>query len=108
MTHLSPRYRRRRTPQQHLEFRAAQERRIARRWEREVAERQGDETRRDRVAEVTIRDSHRPTTVVRIEARLTRSARGWGRRLVWENGKRVGKRRFGIRGVCQLLGKLIE
>jgi hypothetical protein len=108
MNHLSPRYRRRRTPQQQREFRAAQQRRIERRWKAALAGATAGADRRDRVSEVTIRDTHRPMVVVRLEARMTRGGRRWGRRAVYENGRRVGARRLGLRAIGELLAGVLS
>jgi len=53
------------------------------------------------VVELTIRDSHRPMRVVRMEAE--EGDRGWGRWMVTESGARVGRRRFGRRAVGELI-----
>jgi hypothetical protein len=107
MTHLSWRYRRRRTPQQEREFREAQRRRIARRWEREREQRAGEPVRQTRVVEFPIRDTHRPFALIRIEAQPTQ--RAWGRWQISENGALVANgRRFGCRQVAELLAAWLQ
>jgi len=104
MNYLSPRYRRRRTPLQRREFLAAQARRIAKRWARKQAARAGEPVRKDRVTEITIRDTHRPQMVLRLRARPTRL--GWTRRTVEENGATVPGR-FGLVAIAKLLARVI-
>ena len=61
-----------------------------------------------RVVEVTVRDSCRPRTVLRLASDLTRDGRAWGRWEAWANGARVGKRRIGRRRIAELLAGLLE
>jgi hypothetical protein len=100
------RYRGRRTPQQERDFRSAQRRRIERRWERVREARAGERVRETRVVEVTIRDSHRPMTTIRMETQ--ERERGWGRFAVWQQGARIGARRFGRSGIAELLARWLE
>ena len=98
MMHLSFRYRRRRTPQQMREFRAAQARRIAKRWEKAQAKKASEPIRKTRVTEITVRDTVLPMRTIRIVRDPT--ARGWGRATVYENDARlprkVGARQLGL------------
>ena len=104
MKHLSFRYRGRRNAQQKKEFREAQAARIAKRWDRERAAHAGDPIRIDRVTELVIRDTHRPTMVLRLYSRPTRL--GWSRCTVEENGKPL-RGRFGVGAIARLLAKVL-
>jgi hypothetical protein len=66
MKHTSWRYRRRRNPAQQREFCAAQRRRVAARWAAYRAAQQTATPSADRVVEITIRDSRRPMTILRL------------------------------------------
>jgi hypothetical protein len=105
MKHLSWKYRRRRTPQQEREFRAAQSRRIAKRWEKASTARAGEPVRQTRTNRITIEDSHR----MRLEFVLARqeTLRGWGRAEVQENGKPVSGK-WGIRKLATALAKILQ
>lgn len=59
--------------------------------------------RETRVVVLQISDSHRPGSVIRLEADQT--ARGWGRWRVFENWRRVGSRRYGRTAVAALIAK---
>jgi hypothetical protein len=87
MKHLSWKYRKRRTPREQREFRAAQSKRINRRWEKQRESMAWEPVRQTRVTRITIVDSHRPSLV--IEARREPTPKGWGLAVVTENGKAV-------------------
>ena len=103
---LSFRYRRRRTPQQDAEFREAQRRRVAARHARAQEAHQGEPVRLSRIVEFPIRDTHRPFAMIRLEAEPT--AHGFGRWIVSENGQRIGTRRFGRRGIADLIAQWLR
>lgn len=63
------------------------------RWEQHRAALAAEPTRTIRVVELTVKDSHRPQRVIRMEADERETT--WSRWLVIENGERVGRRRFG-------------
>jgi hypothetical protein len=105
MKHLSWKYRRRRTPQQQREFRAAQSARIAKRWEAYRAARVNEPIRATRTTRITIEDSHRMRMVFMLARQET--PRGWGRAEVQENGKPVS-RKWGIRKLATALAKILQ
>jgi hypothetical protein len=98
MKHLSPKYRKRRTPQQQREFRNAQSRRISRRWAKQHLAMASEPVRQTRVTRITIEDSHRMRLVVTLHR--DQAQVGWGRARVTENGKAVhgkwGTRQLGL------------
>jgi len=63
----------------------------------------GEPVRGARVVEIVIRDTHRPRREIRMEAE--EMARGWGRWEVWENGGRVGRRRFGSSKIAGMIAR---
>jgi hypothetical protein len=65
-----------------------------------------DPIRQTRVVEMTIKDSHRPMRVIRMEAEQTE--RGWSRWLATENGERVGRRRFGGTAIAKLIERSVR
>jgi hypothetical protein len=105
MKHLSWKYRRRRTPQEMREFRAAQSRRIAKRWEQVHAAQSDEPVRQTRTNRITIEDSHRMRLVFLLARQET--PRGWSRAEVVENGKPVSGR-WGIRKLATALAKLLQ
>ena len=105
MTHTSWRYRRRRTAAQEREFRDAQRRRVEARWARQSAERERDPVRQTRVVEITVRDSHRTRTLIRLEA--DENERSWGRWGVWQDGQRVEQRRAGKRQLAAMVAEFL-
>lgn len=102
---LSFRYRRRRTPQQMREFRAAQAERAKRREEKRRMDSgaTAEPIRETRVQEIVVRDSHRPRTVIRLECDLTRDDRAWGRRRMWLNGEPFGCRPVGRTSAADMI-----
>jgi hypothetical protein len=101
MKHLSWKYRRRRTAQEMREFRAAQSRRIAARWAKVHAAHVGEPVRETRVVEMTIRDSHRPMRIIRLQAEETE--RGWSRWMAQENGQRAGRKPWGKNAIARAI-----
>jgi len=75
------------------------------RWAAVREARAEEPVRRTRVVELTIRDSHRPGTVVRLSAE--EGARGWGRWAVEQDGARIGKRRLGKAGIARMLAAFL-
>jgi hypothetical protein len=71
------------------------------RWARVHAACNGEPVRESRVVELSIRDSHRPARVIRMQADMT--PRGWSRWAVSENGARIGCRTFGRRALAGLI-----
>jgi hypothetical protein len=76
------------------------------RWDRVRAARAGEPVRETRVVELTIRDSHRPMRIVRLQAEELE--RSWSRWAVSENGQKIGNRRFGRNGIADLLARSLE
>jgi hypothetical protein len=71
------------------------------RWDRVLAQRAGEPVRQTRVVELTVVDSHRPRSLIRLAA--DEQDGRWGRWAVTEGGQRIGKRRFGRRAVADLI-----
>jgi hypothetical protein len=63
--------------------------------------------RETRFVELTLRDSHRPMRIVRMEADETQRGE-WGRWAVTEDGQRIGRRRLGRSGIADLLSRSLE
>jgi hypothetical protein len=105
MKHLSFRYRRRRNAQEQREFCAAQSGRIAKRWAKAAAAREGEPIRETRVVEMTIRDSHRPMRIVRLQAEETE--RGWSRWTAHENGQRAGQKPWGKNAIARAIARTL-
>jgi hypothetical protein len=106
MKHLSWKYRRKRTPKEMAEFRAAQAERVEKRWQREREKQAGEPIRKTRVVVLEVKDSARMRAVIRLEAEETE--RGWSRWAVSEGGERIGKRRWGRRAVGLLIAGWLE
>jgi len=86
------------------EFRAAQARRIAKRWEKAHAAESAGPVRKTRVTEITIRDTIATMRVIRIERNPTTI--GWGRASVSENGIRLS-RKMGVLGLARLIAQTL-
>jgi hypothetical protein len=71
------------------------------RWRKYHEKLAGEPVRTDRVIEITIRDSHRPMTVIRLRREQNDEGR-WGR---WRG---IGKTALGPSGVGKLIGKYLE
>lgn len=71
------------------------------RWDRVHAAQAADPVLQSRVVELTIVDTNRMRRVIRLQAEP--AARGWGRWLVNENGRRVGQRRFGAKAIAAMI-----
>lgn len=80
----------------------------AARWRKVRAGRSDCPLRETRVVELTVRDSHRTRRVIRMESDLTRDARAWGRWSVSENGRAIGRRRFGRSAIADLIARSLE
>lgn len=102
---FSCKYRRRRNAQEMKEFRDNQRKRAEARWARVRERRRGETTRATRVVEVTIRDSHRPRIVLRLEAQET--GQGWGRWRVSENGTEWAGRKIGTGRVARAVARVL-
>ena len=98
MKHLSPTYRRRRSPQEQREFCQAQSRRISRRWKKRQEAMAAEPVRQTRTTRITIEDSRRMRLVLTLHRDQTEI--GWGRARVTENGADVrgkwGTRQLGL------------
>jgi hypothetical protein len=105
MKHLSWRYRRRRNAKEEREFRAAQSRRVAQRWSKASAVRVGEPIRETRVVLMTIRDSHRPMRIIRMQAEETE--RGWSRWVVQENGQPAGQKPWGKNAIARAIASTL-
>ncbi len=106
MKHLSWKYRRRRTRAQQREFCAAQAARVEKRWAKARAAAAAEPLRTDRVVELTVRDSHRPGTTLRLESRET--AAGFRRWAMAEAGRQIGPRRMGRHAIAKLIAQWLE
>jgi ATPase subunit of ABC transporter with duplicated ATPase domains len=76
------------------------------RWDAVRAARAGEPVRETRVTEITVRDSHRPMEIVRLQSEETRS--GWSRRRVSHNGVSLSIRPLGPSGIASLIAGLIS
>lgn len=76
------------------------------RWDACRAANASEPIRRDRVVELTIRDTHRPMFIIRLQAHET--PRGWSRWQVTENGKQVGRRRWGTHAVAAMIARSLQ
>jgi hypothetical protein len=106
MKHLSFRYRRRRTPQQQREFRAAQSRRISARWAKAAKARAGDPVRQTRTNRITIEDTHNTRTILLVHRDQTE--RGWSRARVEVNGIPCGKHPWGLRQLAKAIARIMQ
>lgn len=73
------------------------------RWDEYHARVANDPIRETRTVKIFIQDSHRPRSVIRLQAE--RSELAWGRFAVWENGQRIGSRRMGRSGLARVLAE---
>ena len=73
---------------------------VAARERKRLARTAAEPVRVDRVVEITIRDSHRPMTVIRL--RREDQGERWGR---WTG---IGQARLGPTGIGKVLGKYLE
>lgn len=103
MTHTNWLYRRRRSPAEAREFREAQRRRVAKRWETVHAAKRNEPPRETRAIELTIRDSHRPMRMIRLTAEETEH--GWSRWTVTENGQPAGARPWGKNAIAKAIAR---
>jgi hypothetical protein len=87
------------------EFRAAQSRRISARWAKASAARADEPIRETRVVEMTIRDSHRPMRIIRLQAEETE--RGWSRWVAQENGQRAGQKPWGKNAIARAIARTL-
>ena len=71
------------------------------RWRKYHEKLAGEPVRRDRVAEITIRDSHRPMTVIR----LSREDMGEGQ---WGRWQGIGESALGPTGIGKIVGRYLE
>ena len=71
------------------------------RWARVHAERAGEPVRKTRVVEIVIKDSMMPMRTIRMQAEP--GEQRWGRWMVWENGRRVGRRRWAATAVAKAI-----
>lgn len=76
------------------------------RWAAYHATHAGEPIRQSRVTELTIRDTHRATEIVRI-VREPRD-HSWSRGRVTVNGRPVGKRAFGFSAIARLLARSLQ
>ena len=106
MKHLSFRYRRRRTPQQQREFRAAQARRISARWAKVHVASIGDPVRQTRTNRITIEDTHNTRTIIHVHRDQTE--RGWSRARVEVNGIPCGKHPWGLRQLAKAIARIMQ
>ena len=107
MKHLSWKYRRRRTPQEMREFRAAQSRRIAARWAKVHAARAADPVRQTRTNRITIEDTHTTRTILVV--RREQTERGWSRARVEVNGIiTCGHRAWTLRQLGNAIGGILQ
>jgi hypothetical protein len=72
-------------------------------WQRVHAAAAAEPERETRFVELTIRDSHRPLRVIRLQAE--QSDHAWGRWAVDENGSRIGARRFGRSAISEMIAR---
>lgn len=75
------------------------------RWKACHAACSGEPLRESRKTELTIRDTHRPLQIVRIERQEIK--RGWSRGRVEVNGQRVGRRTFGRTAIARLIAEAL-
>lgn len=73
------------------------------RWDRHHAEQSDVVARATRSVELSIRDTHRPMRIIRMEAE--EREHGWGRWAAWENETRIGSRQFGRSKIAELIAR---
>ena len=101
MTHSNHRYRGRRNAQQRKEFCEAQRKRVEKRWAKYHEGLAGEPTRLTRVTILTVRDSCRPMTTVRLVWSES------GRCHIWQDGVHLRVRPQGKRGLSEMLARML-
>lgn len=75
------------------------------RWAAVRAARADERPRETRVVEISLRDTHRPSRQIRLQAEERN--RSWSRWSVTEDGVRIGRRALGTTGIADLIARSI-